>query len=146
MHCPVCQYDDSKVVDTRASGEGIRRRRVCLRCEHRFSTFERVELRLPLVVKKDGRRVPFERDKIVNGLRLACRKRPVTAAQIEQAATNVEQRAMAQGAELSSSEVGRLVLGELSTLDKVAFLRFASVYQDIDSPDEFLELLRPLLE
>lgn len=146
MVCPVCGGDDCRVVDTRASGDGIRRRRVCQACEHRFTTFERIELRLPLVVKSDGKREPFLRDKVLMGLSLACRKRPVAAEAIEQAAVRVEQAVMTAGAEISSEDIGRRVLDELKTLDKVAFVRFASVYLDVQSPIEFLDLIAPLVE
>ncbi len=146
MLCPVCGADDSRVVDTRASGEGIRRRRVCPRCEHRFTTFERIELRLPLVVKSDGKREPFQREKVLQGLSLACRKRPVGAEALEEAASRVEQAVMTAGAEIPSADIGRLVLDELKGLDKVAFVRFASVYLDVQSPAGFLDLLAPLVE
>ena len=146
MECPACGHSESKVVDSRTSGDGIRRRRVCLRCDTRFTTHERIEVRMPLVVKKDGRRVPFERDKVIAGLMLACRKRPVTGEQIEEAASRVEQQVASQGAaEIPTSEIGRFVLNELLTLDKVGYLRFASVYQEIQDPKDFLALLEPWL-
>lgn len=146
MICPVCGCDDCRVVDTRASGDGIRRRRACQACGHRFTTFERVELRLPLVVKGDGRREPFLRDKVLLGLRLACRKRPVSAEALEEAAARVEQAVMTAGVEVSSVDIGRRVLDELKGLDKVAYLRFASVYLDVQSPSEFSALLEPWVE
>lgn len=146
MVCPVCGGDDCRVVDTRASGDGIRRRRICQACEHRFTTFERIELRLPLVVKSDGKREPFLRDKVLMGLTLACRKRPVSAEAIEQAAARVEQAVMTAGAEIGSADIGHRVLDELKSLDKVAFVRFASVYLDVQSPAEFLDLIAPLVE
>ena len=145
MICPVCGCDDCRVVDTRASGDGIRRRRACQACGHRFTTFERVELRLPLVVKGDGRREPFLRDKVLLGLRLACRKRPVPAEALEQAAARVEQTVLTAGAEVPSDAIGHQVLEELKGLDKVAYLRFASVYLDVQTPSEFQALLEPWL-
>jgi transcriptional repressor NrdR len=133
-------------VDSRAAGEGIRRRRECRECGYRFTTHERVERRLPLVVKKDGRREPFNREKVLEGLRLACRKRPVAARLQEEAAVQVEQAVLERGGdEVSSQEVGRVVLAALRSLDLVGYLRFASVYQEVQSPAEFLELLRPWL-
>jgi len=143
--CPVCQHDDCRVVDTRASGDGIRRRRACQACGHRFTTFERIELRLPLVVKADGKREPFSRDKVLAGLRLACRKRPVSAEALEEAAARVEQGVMTAGAEISSADIGHRLLDVLKSLDKVAYLRFASVYLDVQTPSEFQELLQPWL-
>jgi len=143
--CPVCSGDDCRVVDTRASGDGIRRRRACQGCGHRFTTFERIELRLPLVVKTDGKREPFVRDKVMMGLRLACRKRPVSAEVLEEAAARVEQAVMTAGAEVSSASIGHRVMDELKGLDMVAYLRFASVYLDVQSPGEFQGLLQPWL-
>lgn len=146
MQCPSCGHSSSKVVDSRTSGDGIRRRRVCQSCGERFTTFERIEVKLPLVVKKDGRRVPFDRDKVLAGLRLACRKRPVRGQDIEDAATRVERAVSAHpGPEIDSSEIGHFVLAELRKLDKVGYLRFASVYQEIEDPEEFLEILKPYL-
>lgn len=142
--CPTCDHPDSKVLETRASADGVRRRRQCLECSHRFTTMERIELRLPLVVKKGGEREPFDRDKVVSGLRVACRKRPITAERIEQAARSVEQRLVASARpEVPSDTIGRAVLAELKGLDPVAYLRFASVYLEIGSVDELLGLVEP---
>ena len=146
MICPLCRHPDSKVLDTRTSGDGIRRRRQCLACDHRYTTHERIEVRLPLVVKKDGRREPFDRDKVVRGLRTACRKRPISAETLEEAADRVELALVNTGLpEVATSVVGRLLLDELQRLDLVGYVRFASVYLDFQSPDEFLQLLRPLV-
>ena len=145
MNCPVCGHEDTKVVDSRAAGDGIRRRRACQACGYRFSTVERVEMRLPLVVKNDGRREPFSRDKVLAGLRLACRKRPVPAEALDQAATRVEQSVMTAGAEVQSEDIGHQVMEELKGLDKVAYLRFASVYLDVQTPSDFQALLEPWL-
>jgi len=147
MHCPNCQHENTKVLDSRTSGDGIRRRRQCHACENRFTTHERIERKVPLVVKKDGSREPFDRDKVVAGLRLACRKRPVAAGDIEAAAARVEAVAHGHpGGEIVVDRIGRAVLQELQALDAVAYVRFASVYLEVDSPSEFLDLLRPLVE
>lgn len=146
MNCPNCQHPESKVLDTRASGDGIRRRRQCLGCGARFSTIERIERKPPLVVKKDGKREPFDRDKVLGGLRLACRKRSVSAQAIEASADRIEQWAYgAPRGEVTSQLIGKRVLEELKHLDLVAYARFASVYLRIDTPQEFLHLLQPLV-
>jgi transcriptional repressor NrdR len=146
VNCTACHHPDTRVLETRSSGDGTRRRRQCLACGQRFTTFERVEQRAVLVVKKDGTREPFDRDKLVTGLRLACRKRPVSAAQLDAAADRVEQEILASAvAEVAAGEIGRLVLEELKALDLVAYLRFASVYREVSSPAELLALLQPLL-
>jgi transcriptional repressor NrdR len=148
MLCPDCQHTETKVLDSRASGGGIRRRRQCLRCERRFTTHERIERKLPLVVKKDGTRAPFDQDKLMAGFRLACRKRPVSAAALEAACAEVEANAMthANAGEVHSADLGKLVLAKLHKLDTVAYVRFASVYMEVDSADDFLEILRPIAE
>ncbi|MES2638263.1 MAG: transcriptional regulator NrdR [Myxococcota bacterium] len=147
MMCPACQHEDSKVVDSRDAGDCTRRRRECLACGARFTTFERVELRTPTLVKRDGRRQPFSREKLLAGLQLACRKRPVTEEQLDSLITRVE-RELAKRAdrELSTADLGAMALRELQVLDHVAYLRFASVYHAVGSPEDFLEVLRPLLE
>ena len=128
-------------------GDGIRRRRSCVSCGHRFTTFERIERRLPLIIKKNGQRVPFSRSKVLEGLQVACRKRPVTAVQLEESVRRIEDGAVALGRnEMPSAAVGKLVLAELKTMDLVGYLRFASVYQEIESADEFLQLLQPWVE
>lgn len=147
MRCPACQHEELKVVDSRDAGDdAIRRRRECVKCGHRFTTFERVEYRLPQVVKKDGRRQHFNRDKLLAGLRLACRKRPVTEEDLDAAVSRVEAELSKRGPEVQTAEIGELALGELRQLDDVAYLRFASVYHAIRSPGDFLDVLRPLLE
>ncbi len=144
MRCPNCEHPKSDVIETRASGDGNRRRRQCQSCSHRFTTHERIDRRLPLVIKKNGSREPFDRDKIHSGLRVACRKRPVSARHIEEAAARVEAASLALGgSEIPSAEVGRIVLAELEGLDLVGYLRFASVYQEIQSAEDFLKLLAP---
>jgi len=147
MNCPQCEHTKFEVLETRTSGDGIRRRRSCVSCGHRFTTFERIERRLPLIIKKNGQRVPFSRAKVLDGLQVACRKRPVTAAQLEETVRRIEDSAVALGRnEMPSAEVGKLVLAELKTMDLVGYLRFASVYQEIESADQFLELLQPWVE
>jgi len=139
MRCPVCSFDDSKVVDSRAAEDGgaIRRRRECLRCQHRFTTYERVEEVPLVVVKRSGVREPFDRSKIIHGVRLAATGRPVSAAQLEELAEEVEDAVRAQGPEVSTEQVGLAVLDHLRALDHVAYLRFASVYKDFDDPADF---------
>lgn len=146
MDCPSCQHPDTRVVDSREAVDSIRRRRECQGCGFRFTTFERVEFRLPDVVKRDGRKQNFNRDKLLAGLRLACRKRPVTEEQLDAACARVERELARRSGDVSSREVGMLALQELGRLDDVAYLRFASVYHEITSPSDFLEVLRPLLE
>jgi transcriptional repressor NrdR len=142
--CPACQHEESKVVDSRDAGDSIRRRRECLACGHRYTTFERIEYRLPTVLKKDGRRQPFSGDKLLSGLRLACRKRPVSDEQLEDAVARVE-RTLSKRTEVTTGEIGEAALHELRTLDHVAYLRFASVYHAFGSPEDFLEVVKPLL-
>ncbi len=147
MQCPLCQHLESKVVDSREARDSVRRRRECLGCGHRFTTFERIEFRLPVIVKKDGRRQPFSPEKLLAGLRLACRKRPVTPDHLDEVVTRVE-RALARRAEreVQTGEIGELALEELRQLDHVAYLRFASVYHAVRSPADFLAVLQPLLD
>jgi transcriptional repressor NrdR len=147
VQCPACQHLESKVVDSREAHESVRRRRECLACGQRFTTFERIDYRLPQVMKKDGRRQPFSADKLLAGLRLACRKRPVTEEQLQEVVTKVE-RALSRRAdrEVPTGEIGELALAELRQLDHVAYLRFASVYHAVRSPEDFLGVLAPLLE
>jgi transcriptional repressor NrdR len=149
MRCPKCHADDTKVIDSREAEEGaaIRRRRSCVACAHRFTTYERLE-EVPLtVVKIGGQREPFDRTKIIAGVSAACKGRPVTADQIEQLAEEIEDYARLRGPELASSEVGLEVLDRLRSLDEVAYLRFASVYKGFDAAADFqreLVLLKKL--
>jgi transcriptional repressor NrdR len=147
MMCPSCQHEDTKVVDSRDAGGSIRRRRECLQCGARFTTFERVEHRLPVVVKRDGRKQPFSREKLLAGLELACRKRPVTPEQLDVLVSVVERDlAKRPDREVVTADIGVMALRELQALDHVAYLRFASVYHAVGSPEDFLEVLRPLLD
>ncbi len=148
MRCPLCASLDNRVVDSRLSRDGnlIRRRRECSSCQGRFTTHERVEELSPLlVVKKDGRREPFDRSKIVAGLRIACRKRPVSADVIDRAVDELEQRLQARGErEVSAATVGEEVMGLLQGIDDVAYVRFASVYRQFQDMREFRAALDKL--
>ena len=145
MRCPFCSSDDTQVVDTR-SNEGtnvIRRRRKCPKCDKRFTTYERVELRMPRLVKKGGSRTDFDREKLVGSMMLALRKRPVATEAIDAAADRIEEKLRSLGErEILTSRVGDLVMRELAKLDKVGYIRFASVYRSFDSPDEFREAVQ----
>ncbi|MBI5181045.1 MAG: transcriptional regulator NrdR [Nitrospirota bacterium] len=149
MKCPFCGHLEDKVVDSRSSKEGdaIRRRRECLKCEARFTTYERVEEVLPLVVKKDGRREPFDRQKILQGLLKACEKRPVGIVALEDAVSKIEKKLQESGEkEILSSVIGEEVMHALHKLDQVAYVRFASVYREFKDINEFMEELRELLK
>ena len=146
MRCPSCQTDDTKVVDSRLAEEGtaIRRRRRCSVCVHRFTTFERVDHVPLMVIKSTGCVERFERDKVVAGLAAATKGRDVTEADLEAMATRVEDASRLRGSEVTSSDVGLLVLDELRSVDDVAYLRFASVYKNFDGAGDFhreIELL-----
>ncbi|KAF0106245.1 MAG: transcriptional repressor NrdR [Anaerolineaceae bacterium] len=134
MHCPYCQNDDSKVIDTtHDSHGGIRRRRECLKCKQRFSSYERPILATPLIVKQDGMREEFDREKLERGIRIACAKRPVSAADIERLVGQVESELQKQGkAEASSRVVGDLVIKGLKEMDQIAYIRYAIVYLRLD--------------
>jgi transcriptional repressor NrdR len=149
VRCPACHADDSKVVDSRAleDGAAIRRRRQCLDCGHRFTTYERLEEQPLVVVKRSGRREPFERAKIVAGVMAAGKGRPVTAEIAEQVAEAVEDHLRLMGPEITSTQVGLAVLDQLRTIDVVCYMRFASVYKQFDGSEDFhreLELLDKL--
>ncbi len=146
MNCPYCHHPSTRVLDSRDAGGFIRRRRACEECERRFTTHERLEQRLPQVVKKDGTRQPFDREKLRFGFALACRKRPVSTEDLELAAERVVQRVVAESdREVNTTRLGELVLEALLDLDRVAYLRFASVYQELATPEAFLEILNPLI-
>ena len=149
MRCPFCQHPDSKVVDSRDSGDSgtIRRRRECLDCERRFTTYERVDAVMPMVVKKDGRREPYERAKVLAGLHKACEKRPVPADTIEEVATEVERNVQEAGTrEVPSTVVGEAIMNRLKVLDDVAYVRFASVYKSFRDIDEFMQALELIVK
>jgi transcriptional repressor NrdR len=149
MRCPYCHGAENKVLDSRESQEGAvtRRRRECLACKRRFTTYERVEELMPLVVKKDGRREPFDRDKLLLGLKKAVEKRPVSMDQLEELVGTVEGRLQALGEkEIPSSAVGEDVMRRLRELDEVAYVRFASVYRSFRDIAEFMTELKDLLD
>jgi transcriptional repressor NrdR len=149
MLCPFCRKSESKVIDSRTSGEfEIRRRRECLNpeCARRYTTYERLDLTLPNVVKKDGSRVPFAREKIRSGLEKACFKRPVSAEQIERIIDQVEADVLQNfEREVPSRHIGEKVFDILRQIDQVAFVRFASVYREFKDVNDFVEELEPML-
>ncbi|MEN6375091.1 MAG: transcriptional regulator NrdR [Smithella sp.] len=148
MKCPFCAHAENKVIDSRISkdGKAIRRRRECMGCGKRFTTYEFVEDILPMVVKKDGRREVFDRMKIRNGVMKACEKRPISMEEIEKLVENVEQDCQEyQGDEIPSTVIGEKVMNELKTLDGVAYVRFASVYRQFRDVGEFMAELNDLL-
>ncbi|MCP3714039.1 MULTISPECIES: transcriptional regulator NrdR [Paraburkholderia] len=144
MRCPFCRHEDTQVVDSRVSEDGaaIRRRRRCPACDKRFTTYERVELAMPSIVKKDGSRTEFDRRKIMASMQLALRKRPVAADAIDAAVARIEDQLLGSGErEVRSERLGELVMGELRELDKVAFVRFASVYRRFEDVSEFEDVI-----
>ena len=147
MRCPYCSHDETQVVETRESDEGdvIRRRRRCLKCDKRFTTYERPEIALPAVVKKDGARVEFDPAKLRSSMLLALRKRPVSMEQVDAAIDRIQDKLLATAArELPSARLGELVMRELKRMDKVAYVRFASVYRSFEDVDEFRQLIRDI--
>ncbi len=145
MKCPYCAEPNTQVVDTRENEDGdtVRRRRRCLVCDKRFTTYERVELQLPLVVKKNGSRTEYDRDKLKASMMLALRKRPVTMDSVDAALDRIEERLVTLGErEVASDRIGELVIRELKKLDKVAYIRFASVYRNFEDLDEFSDAIR----
>lgn len=147
MKCPFCDDLEDKVVDSRMAKEGqvIRRRRECLSCKRRYTTYERVEESLPMVVKKDGRREPFDRQKILSGITKACEKRPISVSTIEAVTDRIEKRIQEMGeTELSSNAIGEEVMRELHNIDQVAYVRFASVYREFKDIDQFMDELKVL--
>ncbi len=149
MKCPFCATDDTRVADSREAAEGsvIRRRRECPTCKRRFTTFERVEQLTPLIVKKDGRREAFDREKLLRGLEKACEKRPVSVEQLEAMVTDIERGLQDVGEkEINSSEIGEQVMKRLPSLDEVAYVRFASVYRSFRDIAEFMDELKDIIE
>ncbi len=147
MRCPFCHGDDTQVMDTRESDEGdsIRRRRRCASCDKRFTTYERAELTLPAIVKKNGSRVEYSHDKLISSIRLALRKRPVSADAVDEAVAKIEEKLLSLGEkEIPSERVGELVMRELKRLDKVAYIRFASVYRSFADIESFESALKEL--
>ena len=147
MRCAYCSHDETQVVETRESDDGvvIRRRRRCLHCEKRFTTYERIEIALPTLVKKDGARVEFDPAKVRASMLLALRKRSVSVEQTDAAIERIQEKLLATGArEVASARVGELVMRELKRMDKVAYVRFASVYREFEDVDEFRKLIRDI--
>ena len=145
MRCPFCSNEDTQVVDTRSNPgtNVIRRRRKCPKCDKRFTTYEKVELRMPRLVKKGGGRTDFDRDKLVGSMMLALRKRSVATEKVDEAADRIEEKLRALGErEIPTSRVGDLVMRELAKLDKIAYIRFASVYRSFETPDDFREAVQ----
>jgi transcriptional repressor NrdR len=147
MRCPFCSHEETQVVETRESDEGdvIRRRRRCTHCDKRFTTYERPEIAMPQVVKKGGVREDFAADKLRASMMLALRKRPVSVEQVDAALERISEKLLASGArEVPSTRLGELVMRELKRIDKVAYVRFASVYRSFEDVDEFRQLIRDI--
>jgi transcriptional repressor NrdR len=147
MRCPYCSHEETQVVETRESDEGdvIRRRRRCLKCDKRFTTYERAEIAMPAVVKKDGARAEYDPQKLRGSMMLALRKRPVSVEQVDAALERIQDKLLALGArEVPSARLGELVMRELKRIDKVAYVRFASVYRSFEDVDEFRQLIRDI--
>jgi transcriptional repressor NrdR len=145
VKCPFCASEDTQVVDTRANLEAntVRRRRKCLKCEKRFTTYERVDLKMPRLVKKDGSRTDFDRDKLLGSMMLALRKRPVSTDAVDEAVDHIIERLRSLGErEVPTNRVGDFVMRELAKLDKIAYIRFASVYRNFETPEEFREAVQ----
>ncbi len=148
MKCPFCPETESKVVDSRISKTGslIRRRRECEQCKKRFTTYERLEEPLIIIVKKDNRREPFDYKKVASGIRKACEKRPIATDMVDELIDRIEQWVLSQGEkELASSKIGERIMDELHKLDEVAYVRFASVYRSFKDINEFMSELQDLL-
>ncbi len=149
MKCPFCDQLDDKVIDSRTAREGeiIRRRRECLSCKRRYTTYERIEESMPMVVKKDNRREPFDRTKILSGLKKACEKRPVSISALGISVDRIEKRIQDKGeTEIPSRDVGEEVIRELRDLDPVAYVRFASVYREFKDIDQFMDTIKLLTQ
>ena len=147
MRCPFCGAQDTKVIDSRLSGEGdqVRRRRKCLVCKERFTTYESAELNLPRIIKRDGSRVPFDGRKVRSGMMRALEKRPVSTEQVDAAVAHIQRKLMQSGeGEVPSRRLGELVMDELRAMDQVAYVRFASVYRKFEDVDAFREEIERL--
>ena len=145
MKCPFCGAEETAVVDTRINDDGdiVRRRRRCATCEKKFTTYERPEIRLPQVVKKNGSRVEYKREKLLDSMMLALRKRPVAMESVEAAIDRIEEKLLAIGErEIPSDKIGEMVMRELKKLDKIGYVRFASVYRNFEDVDEFSKAIR----
>jgi len=149
VRCPACGHEGDKVVDSRSvrDGQGVRRRRECLQCHDRYTTYEFVEETPMLVVKKDGRREPYARDRVLAGLVKACEKRPISRQQLEELVDDIERTLLGDGRnEVSSRDLGEAVMNRLQGLDEIAYVRFASVYRSFRDVNQFMEELRVLLQ
>lgn len=149
MRCPSCGYKENKVVDSRLTKEAdvIRRRRECFECGRRFTTYEKIEENLPFVVKKDGRREPFDRNKVLAGIKKACEKRPISLTTMEEVINRIEKSLLEIGdKEVPSNTIGEKIMKELHSLDEVAYVRFASVYRQFRDINEFMSELKELLD
>ena len=149
MKCPFCGFEESKVIDSRPTDEGerIRRRRECLKCHNRFTTYETVEVLPMIVIKKNGSRQAFDRSKLLNSMLKACEKRSVSLSLLEKAADDIEKELQNElGGEVTSKQIGELVMEKLKTLDEVAYVRFASVYRQFKDINTFMDELNKLLE
>ncbi len=149
MKCPSCQYNETKVVDSRLNGEGtsIRRRRECLKCEKRFTTYEYVEHVPLMVVKRDGRRQPFDREKIISGIVKACEKRPVSIDKIESITDEIGRTIQKKyDREVEAKDIGEMIMEQLADLDEVAYVRFASVYRQFRDVNQFMNELKLILD
>ncbi|NMG44498.1 transcriptional repressor NrdR [Aromatoleum toluvorans] len=145
MKCPFCGDPNTQVTDTRENedGEVVRRRRRCAHCDKRFTTYERIDLKMPHIIKRNGMRTEFDHDKLTSSLKLALRKRPVTLDALEASVDRIEAKLLSMGeTEVPSEKIGELVMKELKKLDKVAYIRFASVYRNFADVDEFSEVIR----
>lgn len=147
MKCPFCSHSDTQVLDSRASEDGlsIRRRRRCQSCDKRFTTYERIELNLPVVVKRNGTRMEFDVNKLKGSMKLALRKRPVPADKLDEAISRIQDRLVnLQSKEVSSQQIGQFVMQELRQLDQVAYVRFASVYQSFEDINQFVHAIQEI--
>jgi transcriptional repressor NrdR len=142
MICPYCQHPETKVTDKRESHESTRRRRECLSCEKRFTTYEKIAEIERFVVKKDGRREPFNRDKVFLGMVKACEKRDIGHDKIETIVKELEEKIIKNEKEIETKKIGEFIMSKLKNLDKVAYIRFASVYLDFENPDDFNKLMK----
>ncbi|MFA5019951.1 MAG: transcriptional regulator NrdR [Candidatus Pacearchaeota archaeon] len=144
MICPFCQSEETKVTDKRASSGAIRRRRECLKCSKRFTTYEKIEPIERYVIKKDGRREPFNRDKIFLGIIKSCEKRNISHEQVEQIVSEIENKIIKKNKEVPTAKIGEAVMKNLKKLDKIAYIRFASVYRDFRDINDFTKELNSL--
>ena len=148
MKCPFCGHEEDKVVDSRSAQEGraVRRRRECLKCNERFTTYEYIENVILTVIKSDNRREPFDREKLLKGIKLACNKRPISDKKIESIVNEIEARLQERSkSEVTSKHIGELIMEQLREIDEIAYVRFASVYRKFQDKTEFLEELKKLL-